>query len=647
MPSPILYLLLSLGTGSVYALLANGVVAMYKGSGVLNFAQGAIAMMGAYVFLGLVNAGVSKYVALAITLVASAAFGGLLATTVFRQLRNAPTLAKVVATLGLLVLLQGIAVVIWGPLAKIVPSILPSNGVVISGVSIGENRFIMAGIAIGLAVVLGAAYRFTKLGLATQATSQNERGAALLGFSSTQISAVNWALGSMLAALAGILIAPIASLDNGQLPLLVLPALAAALVGRFSSFSVTTLAAFVIGWVQIWVFYKWTLPGVQTAAPFVIVILVMVIAGRALPSRGAVSEGRPPLAPRGSHRWIPMTACFVAGIVLLQVTSSLYQSALVTSFVMIVVALSLVVLTGYVGQISLMQMTFAGLGALIAAKFAANLGVPFPFPILIGMILVVPIGAVLGLPALRVRGLSLAVLTLGAAIAIDAVLFQNDGWTGGIDGIQMPSPKLFGWSLDPYAHAGRYGAFVLVCVMIIVFVVGNIRRSGLGRRMLAVRSNERAAAVAGVNVPAVKLQAFAISASIAACGGGLLAYSNSFIVFGDSGFAAQPSINLLTIAYVGGMASIGGASIAGIGAAGGLFYVLMSKIPGFDNYYLLITGVALIWTVLVHPDGVAPFFGERIRSLPSKFRKRAVGPSAPGPPSTFAGEPAHEHAGSR
>ena len=263
------------------------------------------------------------------------------------------------------------------------------------------------------------------------------------------------------------------------------------------------------------------------------------------------------------------------------------------------------------------------------------------------MILVAPIGAVLGLPALRVRGLSLAVLTLGAAIAIDAVLFQNDGWTGGIDGIQMPSPKLFGWSLDPFAHAGRYGAFVLVCVMIIVFVVGNIRRSGLGRRMLAVRSNERAAAVAGVNVPAVKLQAFAISASIAACGGGLLAYSNSFIVFGDSGFAAQPSINLLTIAYVGGMASIGGASIAGIGAAGGLFYVLMSKIPGFDNYYLLITGVALIWTVLVHPDGVAPFFGERIRSLPSKFRKRAVGPSAPGPPSTFAGEPAHEHAGSR
>jgi branched-subunit amino acid ABC-type transport system permease component len=643
MPDPILYLMLSLGTGAVYALLANGVVAIYKGSGVLNFAQGAIAMMGAYVYLALIEDGLSKYAALAITLIGSAAAGAFLATAIFRQLRTAPALAKVVATLGLLVLLQGIAYVVWGPSAKIVPSILPTHGVRVSGAFVGVDRFYMAGIAVGLAVVLGAAYRFTKLGLATQATSQNERGASLLGFSPTQISAVNWALGSVLASLAGILITPIASLDNGQLPLFVLPALAAALVGRFSSFSVTTAAAFAIGWIQIWVFYKWTQPGVQTAAPFVIVILVMVVAGRALPTRGAVSEGRPPLAPRGAVRWIPMAFCLLAGLVAVNVLSTLYQSALVTSFIMVVLALSLVVLTGYVGQISLMQMTFAGLGGFIAAKFATTMHVPFPFPILIGAILVVPLGIVLGLPALRVRGLSLAVVTLGAAIAFDSVLFQNQGWTKGIDGIAMPQPRLFGWSLDPFDHPDRYGGFVLICALLVAYVVGNIRRSGLGRRMLAVRSNERAASVAGVNVPAVKLQAFAISAAIAAFGGGLLAYSNPFIVFGNGGFAAGPSISLLTVAYIGGIASIGGAAVAGIGAAGGVIYVLMAKINGFDKYYLLITGVALVWTVLVHPDGVAPFFGEKIRRLASKLTRRADRPSVSEPPPTLA-EPAREPA---
>jgi branched-chain amino acid transport system permease protein len=648
MPDIILYLLLSLGAGAAYALLANGIVAVYKGSGVLNFAQGAVAMFATYCYLDLVNAGVSKYLAVGIAAAGAATAGALVAVGVFRPLRAAPALAKVVATLGLLVGLQGIAQIRWGANATVVPSLFPEKGVRISGAYIGIDRFYMAGTALVIALLLWAGYRFTRLGLATQATSQNEKGASLLGFSPTVVSAVNWALGCALAAVAGVMIAPITTLDTGSMPLLVLPALAAALVGRFASFGVTTVAAFAIGWAQVDVFHYWTLPGVQTGAPFVVVILVMVVVGRALPTRGALSEGRPPWAPSGGNRWVPLVLCTAVAAALIVSLNSTYQSAFVTTLTTAVLALSLTVVTGYVGQISLMQMTFAGLGGFIAAKFASTYNVPFPLPIIIGAIIAVPLGVALGLPALRVRGLSLAVVTLGAAVAVDAILFQNQGWTNGTDGVQTPSPHLGSFSLDPFTHSARYAIFVLIALILVVLMVGNLRRSGAGRRMLAVRSNERAAAVAGVNVPAVKLQAFALSSSIAALAGGLLAYSNPFFVLGNGGFAAMPSITLLTIVYIGGIASIAGAMLAGVIASGGVLYVLiLINVGDLGNYYILASGIGLIWTVLTSPDGAAPLMGQQLNWLVKKLGpwRHTKPPAEPVSEASSVAEPSREPAG--
>lgn len=619
MPDALLFLLLSLGTGAAYALLGNGIVAIHKGSGVLNFAQGAVAMFAMYCYAALIAAGLSKYVALVITLLGAAAAGALIAVTIFRPLRNAPVLAKVVVTLGLLIGLQGLAIVIWGIDAKFLPSLFPTNAVAIGDSHVGADRFYMLGTALLVAGLLWAGFRFTRLGLATQAASENERGASLLGFSPTTIAAINWALGCALAALAGALIAPITTLDSAVMPLLVLPALAAALAGRFSSFGITTAAAFGIGWAQSWLQNAWTQPGVQTAAPFVIVILIMVVAGRALPSRGAISEGRPPRAPIGGSRWIPTGLSIVAVGVMLAAFNATYQAALQASLITAILALSLVVLTGYVGQISLMQFTFAGVGGLITAKFADRLGVPFPLSIVIAAVLVAPIGALLGTPALRVRGLSLAVVTLGAAVAADAVVFQNTGWTGGLDGMSVPTPAIGSFSFDPYTHPARYGAFVLAVLVLVALLVGNLRRSGAGRQMLAVRSNERAAAVAGVNVAAVKLKAFMLSSVIAAIAGGLLAYSNPFLVFGSGTFAAMPSITLVTLVYIGGIASVGGAIMAGFMTIGGVAYVLLNNIPGFDDGYLLISGAALIWTVIAQPDGVLVDLGDQLGKLRARL----------------------------
>lgn len=641
MPEVFVWLVLSLGAGSAYALLGNGIVAIYKGSGVLNFAQGGIAMFATWCYLALVDASIAQGVALVIVMIGAAICGAALAVGILRPLRDAPTLAKVLVTLGLLTALQGLAALIWGNNAMLMPSLLPSEGISIGDSFVGEDRLYMAGIALISTLLLWAAYRFTRLGLATQAVSQSERGASLLGYSPTAISAFNWALGSALAALAGAFIAPLTTLDTATMPLVVLPALAAALIGRFSSFWITTLAAFGIAWAETAAFNLWTLPGIQSAAPFLIVIAVMVIAGRAMPSRGALSEGRPPRAPFGFQvRPYPVLAFAAVAVVLFAVLNTTYATALALSLTMAIIALSLVLLTGFVGQISLMQLTFAGIGGLLTAKFATDWGaIPFPLPIVLATIVAAPIGALLGSPALRVRGLSLAIVTLGAAVAVDAVIFQNDDITRGLDGLPVPAPNLWSFSLDPFEHPMRYGVFVLIALTIVALAVGNVRRGGIGRRMLAVRGNERAAAVSGVNVSAVKLQAFALSSSIAALGGGVLAYANPFIVVGSGAYGALPSISLLIVAYIGSIAAVSGGVVAGLIATGGVLYVLLSDIGGFADWYPLLAGVGLIQILMFHPDGLAEFFGKRLRRLGGKI----FGRGAPGDPQGPSDPPGPAH----
>jgi ABC-type branched-subunit amino acid transport system permease subunit len=325
--------------------------------------------------------------------------------------------------------------------------------------------------------------------------------------------------------------------------------------------------------------------------------------------------------------------CAAAAVALFTVFNTTYANALAFSLTAAILALSLVVLTGFVGQISLMQLTFAGVGALFTAKLATSWGdFPFPLPIILAAIIAAPIGAVLGLPALRVRGLSLAIVTLGAAVSIDAVIFQNDDITRGLDGLPVPSANLWSFSLDPFAHPTRYGIFVLLVLTLVALVVGNVRRSGVGRRMLAVRSNERAAAVAGVNVSAVKLQAFALSSSIAALAGGVLAYANPFIVLASGAYGAMPSISLLIMAYIGSIAAVSGGIVAGIVASGGVVYVLLSGIGGFNDWFVLVSGLGLIQIVMLHPDGLAEYFGDRLKRLAGKLGARRTARSRPGAP---------------
>ncbi|WP_456696899.1 ABC transporter permease [Aeromicrobium sp. P5_D10] len=628
MKDVLLFAILGTGAGAVYAMIALGIVLIQKGTGAVNFAQGAIAGACAIYFGVSTGNNGTPLVQAALTAIVTAGLGGLIFyVLVMRPLRNAPLLARIVTTLGLMLAVQGLASQVWKVPTVIAPAIFPTDSIDVFGINFGVDRLYLLGTAILLTVVLWAVYRFTRFGMATRAVAENEQGAALLGYSPDVIGAANWMLGSMLAALAGVLFAPITALNISTLSLLVVPALAAALVGRFSSFGLTTFVAVMIGVGQSILTRFVTQPGINDALPFLLIVLVMIASGALIPGRGTREVSRLPLAPAVKRRGLPLTLIAIIPVIGLLTLGNTYRDAISTSLVMVMLALSVVIVTGYVGQISLMQMAFAGIAAFVVSKLAVEMGIPFPLPILIAGIVVVPIGILLGLPALRVRGISLAVVTLGAAVAISSFVFGNASWTGGADGSKVPAPELFGWSVDAVAHPERFGIFAVLVTVALVAGVMNIRLSSLGRRMLAVRSNERAAAAAGINVSMTKLQAFALSAFVAGIGGGVLGYQIGAVAF--TRFVPIASISLLALVYIGGVATVYGAVTAGILANGGVLYVLLTSVDGISSWWIVLSGILLMFNAVVQPDGIAVAIKQQASWVASRLRPEPGRPARP------------------
>jgi ABC-type branched-subunit amino acid transport system permease subunit len=622
MSDVVLFAILGIGAGAAYAVLALGVVVVYKGSNVLNFGQGAVAMFAAFSYAWLYGAGVNRYVALTITVAGSALVGVVLYLSVMRQLRRAPILARGVATLGLLLLLLALATIIWGSDVFVsAPPIFPTHPIELFGLNFSEDSIYLLGLGLLIGGALTAVYRFTIFGLVTRAVAENERGSAYLGYSPDVVAAANWALGFGLAALAGITYAPITSFSITTMSLLIVPALAAALVGRFTSIGLTVLGAMAIGVIQSEITRYWKQPGAVEMVPFVVIIVLMAITGRSIPGRGTVTVARPPFAPRGVVRRVSYVVLPGIVILLLAMASQSYQTGITTSMVFVMVALSLVVVTGYVGQTSLCQMAFAGLGGFAASKLAVSAGLPFPASVLVAALAVVPVGVVIGIPALRLRGINLAVVTLGAAVAVDSFIFQNGSWTGGTSGSSVPSPSIAGYSLDPFFHPVGFGIFVLIMMGLVLLAVSSLRRSGSGRRMLAVRSNERAAAASGISVVSTKLQAFAISAFIAGLAGAILAYQLGTVSY--TRFDPMSSITLVIFVYIAGVASVSGALVAGLMMSGGVLFTLTTQLGLSGNLFNVISAMLLIMSVMTQPDGVAVAWQRQARTLMQRFDRRA------------------------
>ena len=634
----LLFILLGLGSGALIAGIALAVVLSYRGSGIINLSTGAIAMLGGYAFWAL-NAGklatLPTAVALPLSLLFVLAVGAITEFAVYRPLRNSSPLAKLVSSLGVLLIAQSAMILAFGVTPQPEPGILPTSVVHIFGAVVPIDRFILTGIVIVAAAGLGALYKWTRFGLATRAASENEAAAMLSGLSPNVISLVNTLLAALLAGALGILAASITQLDPQTLPLQIIPALAAALIASFTSFGIAVAASFGIGIMDSLIQYasaqSWfpqsggvSLPGVTDLLAFGIIVVVLFWRGSRIPGRGEIVERRLPEAPRPQHLVRTGLICALVGAVLLIVFPFDFREALINTLIGALMALSLVVVTGFVGQISVIQLALAGAAGFTISHMAVNFGITFPVAALAGIAVAVVIGLITAISAVRVRGVSLSVVTLAGAVAIENFGFVNSTWGGGLAGSPVPEPRWFGLDLGPNAPfrgidgnqpSPVFGWVALICCVLLMVAVGYIRRGKLGQRMLAVRSNERAAAAAAINPRTVKLYAFGIAAGIAGVGGVLYAY-NFGSVSADR-FDAVTALSLIAFAYVGGITLITGALFAGLLSAQALIPYALDKWFGLNgNWFLLVGGVLLIFTLLANPEGVAGDFYRRTHKRP-------------------------------
>ena len=649
----LLFLLLGLGTGGTIAAIAVGIVVTYRGSGFINLAAGAIAMLAGFSFWALRTGELGFTLSTPPAVVLTYAFVVVISIAielaVFRPLRSAAPLAKLVASLGVLLAAQATMLLAFGTSQHPQPTIIPIRIIRLLDGVVPLSAFVVSGIVVGLTAVLWALYRWTRFGLATRAASENDVAARLAGLSPNELSLTNTLLANLLLGTLGILAGSVAALDTTTLPFLVVPALAAALFARLTSFWIACACGLGIGMIESLIEFASTktwfpttdslaVPGVKELLVFVLIVAAMFLRGASLPTRGELVEQRLPDVPRPKHSVVLAIPSSVICAIALVVLPFDFRQALTNSLIGIVMALSLVVITGFVGQISVVQLALAGVAGFTVSHLAVDAGIGFPLAPLAGIAAAVLLGLVTAVSALRVRGVSLAVVTIAAAVAIYNFGFVNPTWGGGAIGSPVPDPHLFGINLGPTASfrgldgnlpSPVFGWVALTAAVVLGLLVVSVRRGILGRRMLAVRSNERAAAAAAINVRNVKLTAFGISALIAGVAGTLYAY-NFGSVSADR-FSVPLALSLIAFAYTGGITLVSGAVFAGLVAAQGLFPYALDKWFGLSgNWFLLFGGVILIFTLISNPEGVA---GAAYRKRQAKQRRRdaEVKPSAGAP----------------
>jgi ABC-type branched-subunit amino acid transport system ATPase component/branched-subunit amino acid ABC-type transport system permease component len=614
------FAVLGIVSGSITSLLAVGLVVAYRGSRVINFAQGAIAMVAAFVFYSLhVTHGQSFALSFVVGVVTAALISLAMQVLVIDRLRDAPQLMKLIATLAVLELLTQWETIKAPPITEYVPSSLPTRPVKVLSANVPLGQLEILGIVVVLAIALGLVYRYTQLGRATTAALDNRRGLSALGYSPSRVGAVNWLLSGAISGVAGILLAPISGLSVATYSLLVLPALAAVVLGRFTSITWAVVGGLGIGLIQSEMGYYIKTQGWSDAAPFLLLIVILAVRGIGQVARSAPAQRLARVGSGVIKAKVAIPVIIVALAIALLVQNQFWLGAIVVTAGSAIVLLSFVVITGYSGQLSLAQFAFAGLGAWIAGQLVASVHMPLLLAVIIGVVGVAPIGILVGAVCLRTTGVNLAIVTLGFAAAVEYLIFDSSTFTG-TAGIQIGNISLFGLNVSAISEPNRYTVLALIGLVIAAIVTANVRRGVAGRRLLAIRANERAAASLGIDVPRAKLFAFTLGSMLAAFGGIVIGFGNSTIIF--TTFSTIPSIEGVAQAILGGVGWIPGAVIGGFIQTSGIFSQFLNTVVGASYVAYVPLGAAILLLIVIRnqPDGAAPIMAAQLRWVATKLR---------------------------
>ncbi len=607
--------------GATYAIAASGLVLTYATSNVFNMAHGAVGMVMTFLYWEVsVNQGWPVWLALPfVLLVAAPLLGLVLERVMMRRLTEAPVAIALVVTVGLLVACIGVAQYIWKPSGRNIPEFFNGQAIELGSIRVTIHQMITFSIAAAVAGGLYVLLNRTRIGTAMRAVVDNRELLALHGARPNLLSGLSWAMGSSLAALAGILIAPQITLDYFTLTILVISAYAAAMVGRLRDLPRTFVGALVLGLLTS--YGQWAVQyiprdfqessgglvqGVRLALPTLFLLGAMLALPQEKLRVGRLSGTVLPALPswRKSFIW---SAVFLVGMAVVTSTlspadNSRFGQALCFSLIM----LSLVLLTGYGGDVSLCQLSFVGVGALVATRVMPFLGLgSISIWSIIGAFLVAgAVGVVVAVPALRLRGLYLGLGTLAVAAAMDHLVFETRilGFGAAGSSLAIERPAL----LDSEA---RMTFSVAVAFVVMGMAVLAIRRGKYGRILLATRDSSAACATLGYSTTMVRVAVFGVSAGLAGVAG--IFYAGVHTQVGTFNFTFFGSLPILLFAAVGGMTCVSGA------LAGGLFYGLLPVIneqyPSVAPlaYVVLLAGILLLGG---NPNGLGnQLFGLRAR----------------------------------
>jgi branched-chain amino acid transport system permease protein len=599
------FLVAGIVTGAIYAVTASGLVVTYNITGVFNFAQGAMGMVLAFLFWQFWQGwGWPMLLSLGLVLLVCAPLmGAVIEWSMMRRLRNASTGVAIVVTVGLLLLLFGIANTVWPQtVTRVLPSFLPNVSITVAGVAISGEQLVTIAVAIGVAVLLRLFFKLARSGLAMRAVVDDVELAVLHGAPARRISSYAWMIGAFLAGLAGILLAPQANMNILQLTVLVVYGYAAAVVGRLRSLPLTVLGAMVLGVANsmaIGYAPSSAVSYITAALPMALLLLALVVLPDARLRVGRVVRPRPPRVASVGQSALGSTVIVLGSIVLAMTLGGTSLDTLGDVLVLAVLGCSLVPLSGYGGQSSLCQYTFLGMGAFAMASVGGGHSV---LGVLAAVGMCATCGALLALPALRLRGIYLALATLAFAVLMDDLFFSSSAIMGPEGTLSVGRPWIFGMHFE---STRSFVILVSIVLALCLFGVGALRRSSFGRRLVAMNDSPAACATSGLNLTATKLVVFALSAGLAGLAGAL--YGGMQGSVSTAQFAFPLSLVFFLAMMFGGISTLSGPLVAGIFVA--VVPVLANDLSVSQLLYLgagvgaisigfVPNGLAQVWTDL-------------------------------------------------
>lgn len=521
----LVFVVAGLGAGAVYALGGIGLVLTYRTSGVFNFAHGAMASIGAYVFYTLlVTHHWSWELAALFSTVVVGVVLGVLVEPLASRLRNAPLTVQVASTVGLLLAIEASLTLIYGTaIVRNVPEFTMTGTVTLFGSTVPQFDLMTLGVAVVVTVVLSWWLARTGSGRATRAVVDDAALLSVSGLNPNAVRRIAWVIGSTLAAGSGVLFAPLLPLDPGQLTLLVVAAFGAAAVGRFVSLPTTCIGGLLIGILGSLATRYITSPalgGISQSVPFLVLFIVICVLPK---SRFTV---RPVVERRiGSEQGMRLGMHGIGGVVVVgalctvPMFAGVHLGGWTLALCDTVMFLSLALLVRTSGQVSLCQITFVAIGAAAFSHLSVGEGLPWFLALLVSGLIAIPIGAILAIPAVRQSGLFLALATFGFGILVEYLFYSQSYMFGSTQqGLAEPRPALFG------GHGiGPKGYYYLVLVLVVIVSIGVmwLSRSRLGRLLRGIGDAPMALETTGTSVMVTRVLVFCIAAFLASIAGAL------------------------------------------------------------------------------------------------------------------------------